>query len=522
MRKHLTRHTCKLALCVLCALTLSACQGGGIPVRTEPTVTLPPASQPYIAPIGDAALAYTQTSTLFLPTVDGERLVAVTQEVGYSLARLDAESLVRSLLQSPGDAMTQPLGGDVKLALYGANPVEVSGDVATVNLAASALQLDRDALYLCAQAIANTLCTQKNIRYVNLLVMDKQIGLDLASTLPMGALTRNVTNIVSGTYEQALTQRVQPGEAAQDKRLNATVALYFPLRSRYGVMSEARNISFSGQTPEQMIAQILQTLSTGPVTTLDSPPIPLLEGLTTQAPVIDEPESGGGKRILLKFDSALWDMLQNVGVPRVNFLASICDTLTTFIPNIAGLTVVVGEERIDHVMMGATDGVLFTDGLIRRADFAPFLLDNATLYFANPNGDGLVATRRPIAYYKRTNPRALLLELFAGPGEADSVQQLGSVLPTNTLGDADILGLALSEQTLLLNVSTKFSQALTGLSGQQARQLAYAIANTLLCSDRAKMLCLFQSGLNLPSPPGDVDWSGVFYPNPEYALQAGR
>ena len=79
----------------------------------------------------------------------------IEQERGIS-----RESLVRALLNHSGTSTAAALGGNVKLALYGANPVEVSRNAATVNLAASALQLNRGALYIAFQAIANTLTEQ--------------------------------------------------------------------------------------------------------------------------------------------------------------------------------------------------------------------------------------------------------------------------------------------------------------------------------------------------------------------------
>lgn len=46
----------------------------------------------------------------------------------------------------------------------------------------NALQLSRDALYLACQAIANTLTTMPEIEWVNFLVVDRPVGLDIANT----------------------------------------------------------------------------------------------------------------------------------------------------------------------------------------------------------------------------------------------------------------------------------------------------------------------------------------------------
>ena len=103
-------------------------------------------------------------------------LTTVESEVSFSPTRSDAESLARALLAHAGDGNASPVGGSVRLSLYGVNPVEVSRNVATVNLAANALQLSRDALYLACQAIANTLTTLPEIEWVNFLVVDRPVG----------------------------------------------------------------------------------------------------------------------------------------------------------------------------------------------------------------------------------------------------------------------------------------------------------------------------------------------------------
>ena len=118
----------KRALALLLAALLPglcACQAGdGLPTsEASPEVTLPPASQSYVAPIGDAALEYTADATLYLPRHSGSRLTAVVSPVTFSASRPRAESLVRALLNQSGTSTAAALGGNVKLALYGANPV---------------------------------------------------------------------------------------------------------------------------------------------------------------------------------------------------------------------------------------------------------------------------------------------------------------------------------------------------------------------------------------------------------------
>lgn len=501
----------KLGAALLAALLLTACSG--VPVRKEGTVSLPTAEVSYVAPIGDATLEYMREATLYLPRFGGTRLVAFADTVTFSAARLDAESIIRALLAHPGNGVAAPLGGEVKLSLFGANPVEVSGDVATVNLSASALQLDRAALYLCGQAFADTLTELGGIRYVNLLVMDKQIGLDLGSTLPSGAQTRSLGGDVGALYEQALAQRVQADEDPADKRLNQTVALYFPLAKVNGVMSEARNIGFTSQQPQAVVTRLLQELAEGPSTVPDSPALPLLPDLLASPPEIGEPEGGAGKLVTLRFDAALYDMLATMGVPRASCFASLTYTLCTYLPNMTGITVYVGDERVDHVMLGATEGILFENGIQRRAHYAPYLMDDAALYLTDAGGERLVAVQRPVPFYLRRNPRELLNMLWRGAGSEDRPAGAQPLLPAGVLTDADILGLSLVDGTLVVNLSDGFRTAGAGLSVQKERLLAYGLVNTLLCGNRASRVCFFVGGKPFEGFTGDIDWHGLFYEN---------
>jgi hypothetical protein len=499
-----------LAVSMAALLLLTACDGTS---QQQPSpAVMPTASMPYAAPIGDASLEYAGESTFYLPRFDFSHLVSYTDMAAFSASRLDAESVIRSLLIQPGNGVMAPLGGEVNLALFGANPVEVSGDVATVNLSASALQLDRATLYLCGQAIANTLTEMKNIRYVNLLVMDKQIGLDLGSTLPTGALTRSLSGDISAQYEQALSQRVQPGEDPTGSRLAATAALYFALSGTNGVISEARNISFTSQRMQDITVQLIDELGKGPVSGIESPPMPLLADLMTELPEITDGQDGS-RIVTLRFDASLDDMLEAAGVSRASCFASLTYTLCTFLPNISGILSYIGDERVDHVMLGATDGILFEDGVQRRAHYAQLLMENATLYFADADGAHLTAVKRPVPFLQVQNPRMLLQMLFQGPLQADRPSDTLPLFSVNTLTDADIIGLSLNDGTLIVNLSDAFREAGKTLTAQGERLLAYGMVNTLLSNNRAGKICFFIGGKPFEGFTGSIDWGGYFYEN---------
>ena len=506
------------ALLALCVMLLSSCTTGGIPLQAETvTVTLPLSDNAYVAPIGDAALEYTDEATFFLPRHDSARLASLSQEIALNPSRPAAESVARTLLSHEGTGLVSAIGGPVRLSLYGVNPVEVSNGVATVNLAASALQLDRRDFYLACQALANTLAYLPDIHYVNVLVMDKQIGLDIAGTLPIGTFTRNVGGDIGTVYEQALSQRVAPGEVASTRRLTALLTLYFPLAHLDAVMPETRVISFESQAPSDLALRLLQELGAGPTQLEGSPALPLLGDLLEGPPAVTDSPDGAGRLITLSFDSALDDMLDTHGLTRASLMASICYTLTTFLPDITGVVCRVGGEPVQNVRVreGGPNhiAVFFDQSVQRRANYAAFLMNLGTLYFADEGGQKLVGVRRPMPYHQTSNPRALLLELAKGPLPADRTEAIPLMEP-GALKDSDLIGFALKDSTLLVNFAPGFSSVGQGFDGQQDRLLAYGLVNTLSAISRIRRVRFFVTGEPHMGFSGEIFWAGDFYKSP--------
>lgn len=505
-----------LSMALACTL-LAGCAPVGLPITDdEPAVTLPPAEVSFLAPIGDASLEYTAPATLYLPRHDGMGLTTVESEVSFSPTRSDAESLARALLAHAGDGNASPVGGSVRLSLYGVNPVEVSRNVATVNLAANALQLSRDALYLACQAIANTLATLPEIEWVNFLVVDRPVGLDIANTLPMGAFLATTAQDIGAAYEQLLSRRVDSGSDASLKPLTSNVTLYFPVSGMDGVVSEVRSVSFSDQVFSNMVVAILRELAQGPTGEIDSPALPLLGDLLTADPVLVNSESTGGSVIELEFAYNLDDMLEAYGLTRAQSMASLCYTLCTFFPNVSGIRVSINDTPVSQLQLEEDQDVSisFAENVLLRTDFSILLYDYCTLYFADTDGQHLREVRRPVPYTQRMSPRTLLIELARGPKAYDSVDGLTAVMPAGAIQDTDILGLALSEGAMLVNFAPSFENVGAGMDETQERLLVYAMVNTLCAGTKADSVCFFRSGAQFDGFSGKIYWRGLFYPLP--------
>lgn len=511
---HAKRFAHFLALALLC-LTLSGCTTDGIPITdSTPTVTLPPAEVSFVAPIGDAALEYIADATLYLPSHDGISLTTVETEVAYSPVRPAAETLVRALLSHAGTKEATSLGGDVRLSLYGTSPVEVSRDTVTVNLNASALQLSREQLFLTCQAIANTLTELEQIHYVNILVVDKPVGLNIANTLPMGALKHSTAKDLGAVYKQLLSRRVESTDSSEEQPFSSDVTLYFPLNGTEGLVSEVRSLSFENQLLPDMVIAILRELAAGPQNEeILSPSLPLLADLLSATPVLISSEEAGCNILSLEFAHNLEDMLEAYGITKKQSLASICCTMATFLPNVGGIQVTIGGQPVEDFLLSETESSTGTFYL--RSVFSSMLLDYCTLYFANQTEEALVSTRRPVPYSQATSPRTLMCELSKGPQVYDTVPGLVPVMTGNFISDTDMLGFSLTDGTLLANLSPSFFNHDYEMTANQERLLAYSIVNTLCYDLHIKSICFFESGTQFEGFTGTIYWAGLFYPLPE-------
>jgi len=501
-----------LLICLL--FLISGCTSIGLPITdSTPSVTLPPAEVHFAAPIGDAALEYSDTAILYLPSHDGISLTTVESEITFSLVRPAAESVVRSLLAYTGNRDATALGGNVKLALYGANPVEISRDVATVNLSASALKLDREELFIVCQAITNTLTEMDEINHVNVLVVDKPVGLDIANSLPMGALQKNTERDLNAVYTQLLSRRAAVGSTATAP-FSAAVPLYFPLQNSEGMICEVQTISFENQQLPDMVTAILRELAAGPDdSAIISPPLPLLADMLTATPVLSENESVGGMIISLDFAHNLDDMLEAYGITRRQCTGSLCYTLSSFFPNVSGISLSISGVAVDSLML-TEDDVDRNTHPFHRSEFSSLIYDYCTLYFSDSEAQKLVSSQRALPYYQRRNPRVLLCELAKGPLPGDSKPGLLSVMRTNSITDTTILGFALSNGTLLTNFAPAFAKTCEDMEPEEERLFAYALVNTLCMSPQVQNVCFFQSGAQFDGFTGEIYWRGLFHPMP--------
>ncbi len=499
-------HRGRRALCLLCAcalLTGCAARETG----TAPRVTLGPVVSRENAPENDERREYEQTALLYLPSLDASQLLAVPCTVSLTPFRHSAMTLCEALLSHPGTDSASSLGGGVELALSDTEAVEVSGRVATVSLGASALRLTYEQLFTVGQALADTLGQDGDVQFVNLLISGRQPGLNVASTLPAGCYQPNTREDLGTLWARASAPLTQ-------NRRSFAAALYFPAPSGKGILCEARTLSFASQEVPGMAMALLDALSAGAETLPASPRCPDLRSLLSSPPAVDE--SGGSRRLSLRFSEQLNGALIDAGITRSVMMASLVYTMTTFLPGLSGVEVYIGQERIDTltpsgVYSGAGEVIAFQDGLMRRKDFSSFLLAECALYFADAQGK-LIRVFRPVPFYLSSSARALVEQLMLGPQPFDSRTGLSPVLPEE-LRPADLLGTALEDHTAVLNFSARLSVLAENMDGDEEKRMIYALVNTLCELPGVKKASFFVQGRQPDTLAGAVYLPGDFLPN---------
>lgn len=493
MKKPSFRVICLL----LCLLMLGGCTAKPV---LQPSITLPPASPGPEAPLGDAGLQHEVIIPLYLPSLDGQTLLTTYEKLILPRDQHPAQAILRALLSHEGNSRVQPLGGSVQLSLAGANPVELCGSVCTVNLSASALQLSGEALYTAALAITSTLCEMEDVSYVNLLIAGTPVAMDVGGNLPLGTLTAQPGQELPVLWEQYVSRRTPVGALAAATPLTATATLYFPLADGSGLIAEPRRLTFPGQHPQQQVIALLEALSNGADLVSDVSDMPDLTALQLFLPEISELESGG-RRATLHLSADAFQRISAAGCDPMCTMAAITMTLTTFVPSLQQVCVLTGNDALTSLYSAQLGSLLFPGALQSRQDFTHTIRVQSAIYLPQ---DGFL-TRRSFALPAQTaaSPRALLL-LMADPAVG--------VLPDG-LTDADILGLSVLNDTLLINLSDRYAEVIRSSSMDQ-RLCAYSMVNTLCERMKLRRVRVCFGSETQDHLGGNVLWNGEFLYNP--------
>lgn len=435
------------------------------------------------APTQDGEQGYTMRCTLYFLSVDGGRLIPVTRSVTVEGGKSRAQAALDALLAGPEageDGAAWPDLGTVR----GERLLEVSCGVATVDLPARVRTLSQEMLYAVRMAIANTLTEFAEISYVNVLIGGREEGLDLGATLPVGTITRVDDLDVGARYSRLHEQRLSPGG------VTLLTTLYFPAAQGGLLLPEVRSIAYAQVSPIEYLYTLLEELGKGAGLTLCAQDVPAPMDYIEEMPEIVRTEDGY-LAVELRMSDALETALDAAGLTLDTYMAMLTDTLMGFVPGVEGLRVMIGGRMAAN--------------LATRSDFEGCVGAPATLYVMD--GTGLSRVQRVLPQAQADDERARLAALMA-------LEEEELFALPDGLTQEDILAVHAGEETIAVNLSGRFRDALAALAPAQERAAVYAMVNTLTEGTRASRVAFFFEGEQVQTLAGGLEMRGTFLRNP--------
>lgn len=493
----------RMAAAALLALTLPLLTGCDGMVSERPMVdvsalTLSPGVN---APLEDGFAPETERMTLYYLSEGGGRLTPVSREVTREGGASRAQAALDALLAGPkeGERAHWPVAGG-----RAARMLEVSGGVATVSLPARYRALEPPTLYAVRLAVANTLCELPEISYVNVLVDGREEGLDLGATMPVGTLSRVEDLDARARYEKLNDQRA--GSAG----FTRLTTLYFPAADGKLLLPVVRSVAYGAASPIDCLYTLLGELGKGTSAELAMENVPAPMDYIEEMPEIVRTEDGGARAIEIRFGPALTAALDDAGLTLGLYAAMLTDTLMGFVPGVEGVQIVLGSEPLAALAPEQTpDGnpVAFEQALLTREHFDGYVGAPAVLYTAGKRSGTLEKGGCVLPQARQSEPRALLLALMRA-----------GVLPAG-LAEKDVLAVRVEEDTVALNLSGVFGDALFALPPQQARAAVYAMVNTLTQGRSQQSVAFFFEGSQRGALPGGLHMGGRLLRNPGMVVE---
>lgn len=454
------------------------------------------------APMADSHEPRTQQVMLYFLDEEGMMLVPVPRTISVENGMHSAHAALLALCAGPMDnerAYWPEIG-----ALSAKRGFELSGGVATVNLPAKMRALSPEELYAVRMAITHTLTEFAEISYVNLLIGGREEGFDLAAVMPVGALSRVEDLDVSSSYLRMDEIR----QSTQDAGVSRLTTLHFPSMDGRWILPEVRSVTYARLQPIEYLYTILEEIGKG----TDNPlamdvPAPL--DFIEEMPEIVRYEDGAYRAIEIRFSEAIDVALMDEGLTRGTYLAMLTDTLMGFVPGVDGMLVYIGENQITQVEAENTpDGrpIVFSSTLAAREDFDGYLGAAGTLYLPEAETGKLEAVSCIFPQALQFDARQRLLQL---------TQQMYDVgVLDETLTDADILGIDMQRERMLIHLSEAYASAMEGLSRQGERAVVYAMVNTLTQGNSVERAAFFFDGAQRETLAGGLEMRGEFLRNP--------
>lgn len=476
-----------LAVLLMACLLLSACGGDAQPAADDAALVLPePEVQQTQNFLGETNRSAPQEITLYYASDNRYALTSVSTAIAASGDEELIEAVLTELFSASSEALPHTAASGATLLDF-----EYSCSTVSVNLSLDSLLYQNEIeAQLFIASIVNTLMELDGVNAVNILIGGRSIRL---SGLPIGTYTESIGN-VSAVYAQLETEseRFLNEDGVSIVR---NVMLYFPSAIGEYMLPEVREIEF---TSDDYISQLIDALKRGPLTeTAAVSSIPESVDLLNAAPF--ESVTAAGERIVyLDFNSLLLNYLAFAGLDEWELYAGIVLTLTSFIPEIDAVCIMIDGEYLKACAL-PDHRLEIENGMVYRSDFSVRIGSVAELYFANAEGR-LVQKRCALSQTAAASPKRLLEHLLrTQPTESD----LYSVFPEGISAD-DVLGITIDNRIASVNLSANFYVRCQSLSENEERCLVYALVNTLCKLKSIGAVRFYVEGISVKTLVDDI------------------
>jgi len=450
--------------------------------------------------LGDRTGDYYTEVKLYYESADGMELTSVTRNIYVPAGSTVADAAIEELFGS-GDDMEH-------VAVMPENAyvrnVYINGSIVTVDLNVNISSLrDEGELVALVMAVTNTLTSIDGIEYVNVLINGRA---EAVSMLPLGVqgFSETATSTVWSVVKMESGNFAGKDDPFVDITRNAV--LYFPSSNGQWVLPEVRSITFEN---EDYALRLINELMAGP-----SSGHPYLGFIASganvleTAPVITVTDSG--KRVLeIRLNNIVRDYLMLQGIPEWQFVASITMTMTSFVPDIGAVRILIDGEPVNQLNIRGHHRV-FEDGCIPREAFSMYAGTVATLYFSDGEG-GLRTVDRAISSRRSQSPHALVTQLIAGPSSSD----MGAfrTMPAG-VSSGDLLGVSVVDGICTVNMSANFYRLCQAFNEEEEQLAVFSIINTLCEIPGINAVSIIIEGEQIENLSGSVYLFSPLLPNP--------
>lgn len=489
MTKSIKRILCAILAAIFIS-TLTSCAGknnaGNVSSgTTEIHLPLKEANAP-VAPYGDKKDSEVYRASIYYASGDTSVAVPSTRVLWLNSQSSVERRLAEELMKVPGgDAFSVvPRGSRVA-------SVEAAGGIVTVNVLPAAAMSDLEIKTL-ADAMSKTLFGLDGVTGVNLLLSGRAASV---YGLPFGLIGKNTD--VTALFDEAV--HFNETESAVTRR----AAGYFPSADESCVIPYEITLSHDPADPAKPILRALG----------QAPGASVLSGVPA-CDIMFEKESHyeitpSGDRILyVHLTNDAYNALKESGHNRHMYLASVVLSLTSFLSDTDGVLITIGGKTITEVPITNEVSRSFPSGIMKREDFAHYIGEPVTLYFAGENGM-LRPETRALPIIQADSPRARVCALMEGPKDAT----LNPIFPSGTK-PSDILGIQISGSVASVNLSSNVYRLAQSFTQTEEELFVYGLVNTLSELRNISGIRLYFEGVTGSVLTHKVYLEGVLLKNP--------